>query len=159
MSDKNQIKIEGSEATQMRLNDIPDVLRLATKAQARFKVFSTGSPSTILREISMVLQKNFRNSVVIRAEDEILAAFVLRAETSISAELVYSFVSSEELLTAEMAEKFKKMLTKLGFLVINAKIQTSRRDLDPLLAFLKNVGFDEISNENDAFVSISIRIA
>ena len=159
MSDKNQIKIEGSEAAQMRLNDIPDVLRLATKAQAQFKLFPIGSPSTILREISLVLQKNFRNSVVFRVEDEVVAAFILRAETSVSAELVYSFASSEELLTAEMAEKFKKTLTKLGFLVINAKIQTSRRDLDSLLTFLKDVGFDEISSENDAFVSIRIRIA
>lgn len=159
MVHKNQIKIDGLEAAEMRLNDIPEVLNLVAKAQSRFKVFKTSSPSTIFKETSLVLQKNFRNSIVLRSGDDIVAALVLRAETSISAELVYVFSAQNAVLTEETAQKFKKILIKLGFFVLNAKIQTFRKDFEELLTFLKNVGFAEITSENDAFTSISVKIA
>lgn len=157
MNDKNQIKIDALQIEKMRLNDIPDVLRLASKAQSKLKVFAIGAPSVIFKQVSLVLQQNFRSSFVFLSNDKIVGAFVVKRETSISAEIVYCFFSPDFDLHEKAAEKLKNHLISSKFSVLSTKISKARKDYDLLIEFMNALKLTEILAENDAFQTISTK--
>ena len=84
MGAKNQIKIESFEVRPLRINDIPEVLRLAVKAQGAFGISSTVSPSMFLKEMALNIQGSLKTSVVFVAPNgKIISVFVFRVLTSL----------------------------------------------------------------------------
>jgi hypothetical protein len=157
VNDKNQIKIDGLRVEEMRLNHIPDVLRLASKAQSKLKVFAIGAPSVIFKQVSLVLQQNFRNSFVFLLNEKIIGAFVLKRETTISAEIVYCFFCPDFDSYEKAAETIKNHLISSKFSVLSTKINKARKDYVLLIEFMNALKLTEILVENDCFQTISTK--
>jgi hypothetical protein len=158
MSQKNHIKIDSFKITRMYLNDIPEVLKLAISAQSKFGVTSTVAPSLFFREIGAILQKNTITSFVFRdMKDRIFAAFIISPITTASAEIAHVFVDSRVIQTTEMQQAFKDKLEELKYKEIAANVMKSRKRYSIYVKFLNTYGFNEIANDNDAYLKLFYR--
>ena len=158
MSQKNHIKIDSFKITRMYLTDIPEVLKLAVSAQSKFGVTSTVAPSLFFREIGAILQKNTISSFVFRdMKDRVFAAFIVAPITSVSAEIAHVFVDSQVMQTSEMQQGFKDKIEELKYKEIAAKVMKSRKRYAIYVKFLNTYGFNEIADDNDAYLKLIYR--
>lgn len=154
MDIKNKIKIDSFEVTRLYLTDIPDVLKLAVKAQSSFGVSPIRSPSAFLEEISKILQQNTRFSFVFKHKNRILGAFIIKGKTSKSAELLYGFSDPNVIQTPEMYDAFIKKLNEMQFDVLYAPVLKKRKKFDAYVRFLNLFGFKKVFNENDVYLTL-----
>lgn len=155
MDIKNKIKIDSFEVSRMYLTDIPEVMKMAIEAQLSFRVSSISSPTVFLQQMSRVLQENTRFSFIFRSNNKIFAAFIIKAKTSKSADLLYAFSDPRVFQTAEMYEAFSSKLKEMPFDVIYAHALKKRKRFQVFVRFLKSIGFKKIFNENDVYLIVS----
>lgn len=159
MSQKNHIKIDAFKVIPMRLSDLPDVLKLAIKAQSSFGITSTASPSLFFKEISLNLQNNFRTSCVFKDnKDRIFGALVFRETTSVSAEFVYMFSDPKVIhQTEEIKKAFTNYLETSKYSEITVQVFKKRKRFESYLKLIKSYGFEEINQENELFLKLIYR--
>ena len=159
MSQKNHIKIDAFKVIPMRLSDLPDVLKLAIKAQSSFGITSTASPSLFFKEISLNLQNNFRTSCVFKDnKDRIFGALVFRETTSVSAEFVYMFSDPKVIhQTEEIKKAFTNYLETSKYSEITVQVFKKRKRFQSYLKLIKSYGFEEINQENELFLKLIYR--
>lgn len=143
----------------MRLSDLPDVLKLAIKAQSSFGITSTASPSLFFKEISLNLQNNFRTSCVFKDnKDRIFGALVFRETTSVSAEFVYMFSDPKVIhQTEEIKKAFTNYLETSKYSEITVQVFKKRKRFESYLKLIKSYGFEEINQENELFLKLIYR--
>ena len=143
----------------MRLSDLPDVLKLAIKAQSSFGITSTASPSLFFKEISLNLQNNFRTSCVFKDnKDRIFGALVFRETTSVSAEFVYMFSDPKVIhQTEEIKKAFTNYLETSKYSEITVQVFKKRKRFQSYLKLIKSYGFEEINQENELFLKLIYR--
>jgi len=155
MGTKNQIKIESFAVEKLGITDIPEVLRLASKAQASFGITETVSPSMFFREITENIQINLQNSFVFRSNKGLMfAAFIFHKITSVSCEMVYIFSHPNVLQTKEMRDALTTEINKLPFDHIYVQVFKKRKRLNSYLKLVKSFKFDETVEDNDSFVKL-----
>lgn len=154
MDPKSKIKIDSFEVTRMYLADIPDILKFAITAQSSFGVSPYNSPSAFLQEISKILQENTRYSFVFRHKNKVGAAFIIRPQTSKTAELLYSFTNPNAIQTNEMYDAFLNKINQLGFEIIYAPVYKKRKRLEAYIKLLNILGFKKIFNEDDLYLTL-----
>lgn len=133
----------------MYLTDIPEVLKMAVFAQGSFGISAASSPTVFLSEISEILQKNTRFSFVFRSKDKILGAFIIKAQTSKSAELVCAFSDPRVVQTEKMYDAFLNKLEEMQFEIFYARVLKKRKKFEAYVRFLNLFGFKKVFNEND----------
>jgi len=150
MDIKNKIKIDSFEITRMYLADIPEVLKMAVLAQGSFRISAASSPTVFLSEISENLQKNTRFSFVFRSKDKIFAAFIVKPQTSKSAELLYAFSDPRAIQTEKLYDAFLEKLESMQFEIFYVRVLKKRKKFEAYVRFLNLFGFKKVFNENDA---------
>jgi len=159
MSQKNHIKIDAFTVMPMRLSDLPDVLRLAVKAQASFGITTIASPSLFFKEISLNLQNNFRTSCVFKNDKgKIFGALVFRETTSISAEFTYMFSDPKVIhQTEQIKQAFTNYLEISKYREITVHVFKKRKRFDSYLKLIKSYGFEEVNQESELFLKLIYR--
>ena len=160
MGAKNQIKIESFEIRPLRTNDIPEVLRLAIKAQGAFGVTSTVSPSMFFKEIAVNIQNNSKSSIVyIAPNGAIFCAFIFRQITSLSAELSYVFFDPKIYQSDQIKNSVYEVFANSKYPEIFINVFKKRKRLNAFLKLLKTYGFTEVMEDNDAFLKLKFKKA
>jgi hypothetical protein len=158
MGTKNQIKIESFEIRPLRTNDIPEVLRLAIKAQGSFGITSTVSPSMFLKEMAVSMQNNAKTSVVFAAPNgSIFCVFIFRHLTSVSSELSYVFSDPRVLQTEKLKKSAYDTFANCGYRELYVNVFKKRKRLNIFLKILKAYGFSEVLEENESFVKLKFK--
>ena len=158
MGAKNQIKIESFEVRPLRINDIPEVLRLAVKAQGAFGISSTVSPSMFLKEMALNIQGSLKTSVVFVAPNgKIISVFVFRVLTSISIELNYVFHDPNIAQTDNIKKSAYHVFTNCGFKEVYVNVFKKRKRLGSFLKLLKTYGFSDVVEDNDSFLKLQFK--
>jgi hypothetical protein len=152
---KNKIKINSFEVTRMYLPDIPEVLKMAIEAQSSFGLNTIYSPTAFIQEVSKILQENTRFSFVFRSNNKIFGAFIIKAKTSKSADLLYAFSNSKVIQTPEMYDAFLNKLNQMPFDIIKASVLKKRKKFQAYIKLLNILGFKKIFNENDSYLTLS----
>ena len=160
MGTKNQIKIESFEIRPLRTNDIPEVLRLAIKAQGAFGITSTVSPSMFFKEIAVNIQNNSKNSMVYVAPNgAIFCALIFRQITSLSAELSYVFFDPKIHQNDQIKNSVYEVFANSKYPEIFINVFKRRKRLNAFLKLLKTYGFTEVMEDNDAFLKLKFKKA
>ena len=160
MGTKNQIKIESFEIRPLRTNDIPEVLRLAIKAQGAFGITSTVSPSMFFKEIAVNIQNNSKNSVVYTAPNgAIFCVLIFRQITSLSAELSYVFSDPKVYQSEKIKNSVYEVFANSKYPEIFINVFKKRKRLNAFLKLLKTYGFTEVMEDNDAFLKLKFKKA
>jgi len=154
MDPKSKIKIDSFEVTRLYLTDIPDILKLAISAQSSFGVSPHNSPTAFLEQISRVLQQNTRHSFVFRHKNKAGAAFIIKPQTTKTAELLYCFTDANAVQTTAMYDAFTNKLKDMPFDTFYAPVYKKRKKIEPYLRFLNLFGFKKIFNENDLYLTL-----
>jgi hypothetical protein len=152
---KNKIKIDSFVVDGLKAKDIPEALRLAVKAQSAFGLSETAAPSLFLNEIKDSLQRNMEFSFVFRTvAGKVFGVFIIRPETNISAELVLALSDPNISQTKEMYDEFRNILNSFRFKMFFAKVYKKRKKIQIYIRFLNILGFKEILNENEEFITL-----
>lgn len=155
MALKNKIKIESFIVDKLQPKDIPEALKLAIIAQSKFGLSSVSAPSLFLNEIVDLINKNTEFSFVFRTPTgKLFAAFIIRPETNISAELALALSDPNILQTKEMYDEFNRILNSSKFKIFLAKVYKKRKKIQTYVKFLNILGFKEILNENEEFITL-----
>jgi hypothetical protein len=158
MGTKNQIKIDSFTVERLGITDIPEVLRLASKAQASFGITETVSPSMFFREITENIQVNLENSFAFRSNKGLMiGAFVFHKITSVSCEMVYIFSHPNVLQTQIMRDALTDQIRKLPFDHIFVYVFKKRKRLNTYLKLVKSFRFEEVIEDNDSFVKLKYK--
>jgi hypothetical protein len=158
MGTKNQIKIDSFEIRPLRTNDIPEVLRLAVKAQGSFGITSTVSPSMFLKEMAVGVQNNSKTTMVFVAPNlAIFCVFVFRHLTSVSAELSYVFSDPRVIQTEKLKKSAYDVFANCGYREVYVNVFKKRKRLNSFLKILKTYGFSEVMEDNDSFLKLKFK--
>jgi hypothetical protein len=160
MGTKNQIKIESFQIRPLRTNDIPEVLRLAIKAQGAFGITSTVSPSMFFKEIAVNIQNNSKNSIVyVAPSGAIFCVLIFRQITSLSAELSYVFSDPNVYQSEQIKNSVYEVFANSKYPEIFINVFKKRKRLNAFLKLLKTYGFTEVMEDNDAFLKLKFKKA
>ena len=154
MDIKNKIKIDSFEITEVKILDIPDVLKLAISNQNSFKISSIENPSVFITEMIQIIQNNMNFSFVFRDNDHIFGAFIVKPLTSTSAEILYAFSDQKVIQTEKMYEGFSNRLKQMKFDSFYVSILKKRKKFQAYVRFLNLFGFKKIHNENDTYLTL-----
>ena len=155
MAPKNKIKIESFVVDKLREKDFNEVLRLAILAQSNFGLSDTSAPSLFLREIKNLIEENMEFSFVFRTlNGKVFAAFIIKPETNISAQLTLALSDPNTSQTKEMYDEFHRILNSSKFKIFLAKVYKKRKKIQTYIKFLNILGFKEILNENEEFITL-----
>jgi hypothetical protein len=160
MAPKNKIKIDSFTVDKVRPQDLNTILKLAIKAQSSFGISDKSSPSLFLRQISELVKKNINYSFVFRGPlNKVFAAFIIRPETNISAELNLVLSDPNIIQTKEMYDEFYNILNSSKFKMFFIKVLKKRKKLDAYVRYLNIYGFSEVLDENDEYLTLSFKKA
>jgi|LauGreDrversion4_2_1035121.scaffolds.fasta_scaffold552844_2 hypothetical protein len=154
MDPKSKIKIDSFEVTRLYLTDIPDILKLAISAQSSFGVSPHSSPTVFLEQISKVLQQNTRHSFVFRHKNKAGAAFIIKPQTTKTAELLYCFADANAIQTSAMYDTFINTLNDMRFDTFYAPVYKKRKKFEAYIRFLNLFGFKKVFNDNDLYLTL-----
>jgi len=155
---KDKIKIDSFKVDKMRQSDLKDALKLAVVAQSTFGISNNMSPSEFLKEISTKILKNLSYSFVYRAESgKIFAIFIIKPETSISAEFLLLLSDPNVIQTKAMYHEFFKIIKELKFKIFFTKVFKKRKKLNSYIKLLNIYGFTEFLNENEEFFTVYLK--
>ena len=158
MAAKNKIKIESFKVDSMRQSDLKDALRLAVVAQSTFGINDNRSPSQFLKEIGGMISENIPYSFVYRDEsDKIFAAFIIKPETSISAEFALLLSDPNVIQTKIMYQEFFKIIRELKYKVFFTRVFKKRKKLSAYIKLLNIYGFTEVLDENEEFFTVYLK--
>lgn len=151
---KNKIKIEQFTADKLRPKDVPEVLRLAVMAQSNFGLTDTAAPSLFLNEIKNLIEESIEFSFVFRTlTGKVFAVFIIKPETNISAQLALALSDPNITQSKEMYDEFHKILNSSKFKMFFAKVYKKRKKIQTYIKLLNILGFKEILNENEEFIT------
>jgi hypothetical protein len=158
MAAKNKIKIDSFKIDKMRQSDLKDALKLAVVAQSTFGISDNKAPSQFLKEIGALISENMPYSFVYRDEsDKIFAAFIIKPETSISAEFALLLSDPNVIQTKIMYDEFFKIIKELKFKVFFTKVFKKRKKLNLYIKLLNIYGFTEFLDENEEFFTVYLK--
>lgn len=157
MDIKNKIKIDSFEICRMTKQDIPEILKLAVLAQSSFGLSDQKAPSAFLDQMNRIVSNNIDFSFVYKADGKIFAAFIIKAETSISAEIALAVSDPNVIQTTDMYDYFYKWIFSSQFKVFYAKVYKRRKKFEAYVRFLNVYGFNEKTAEDEDFLTLSLK--
>lgn len=157
MLGKNKIKINSFSIVEMQRSHVNAALKIAARAQSRFRISETESFSLFLQENKTLILENIKYSFVyVDDQDKVFGAIIIRPETNISAEILV-LMDPDVIAGHQMHNEFKKLISSLKFKSIFIKALKRRKNFEKYLNFSKFYGFSEILNENDLFVTLGFK--
>jgi len=160
MALKDKIKIDSFKVEKMRPDQAKEVLKLAVAAQSSFGLTDRKAPSLFFDEIGRLIQNNIKDSFVFKTEtDKIFAAFIIKPQTSISAELSLAVSDPNVIQTVEMYDGFFKQINSNKFKIFFAKVYKRRKRFQIYVRFLNKLGFNEIVADDEDSLTLSLKKA
>lgn len=160
MAAQNKIKIDSFFVDKMRPEYFKDALKLAIKAQSSFGLTDKVAPSLFFEEIKQLIIENIDSSFVFKTiNNKIFAIFIIKLETTISAELSLVLSDPNITQTKEMYDTFINILNSSQFKIFFARVYKKRKKFKIYLKFLNNLGFTETANDNEEFTTVSFKKA
>lgn len=158
MAHKDKIKIDSFKVDNMRQNDIKDILKLAMTAQSSFGLTDKKAPSLFLQEIGGLLQDNINYSFVFKSDlNKVFAAFIIKPQTNISAELILAVSDPNILQTVKMYDEFLWQIKSMQFKMFFAKVYKKRKRFQIYIKFLNKLGFNESYAEDEDSLTLCLK--
>lgn len=158
MAQKDKIKIDSFKVDKIRENDLVEVLKLALIAQSSFGLTDKKAPSLFYAEIASLIRNNKSHSFVFKNNlNKIFAAFIIKPETNISAELALTVSDPNIAQTKEMYDEFIRQITSRQFKIMYAKVYKRRKRFQIYVKLLNKLGFDEIVADDENSLTLCMK--
>ena len=155
---KDKIKIDSFKVDKIRENDLVEVLKLALIAQSSFGLTDKKAPSLFYAEIASLIRNNKSHSFVFKNNlNKIFAAFIIKPETNISAELALTVSDPNIAQTKEMYDEFIRQITSRQFKIMYAKVYKRRKRFQIYVKLLNKLGFDEIVSDDENSLTLCMK--
>ena len=155
---KDKIKIDSFKVDKIRENDLVEVLKLALIAQSSFGLTDKKAPSLFYAEIASLIRNNKTHSFVFKNNlNKIFAAFIIKPETNISAELALTVSDPNIAQTKEMYDEFIRQITSRQFKIMYAKVYKRRKRFQIYVKLLNKLGFDEIVSDDENSLTLCMK--
>ena len=158
MAQKDKIKIDSFKVDKIRENDLVEVLKLALIAQSSFGLTDKKAPSLFYAEIASLIRNNKSHSFVFKNNlNKIFAAFIIKPETNISAELALTVSDPNIAQTKEMYDEFIRQITSRQFKIMYAKVYKRRKRFQIYIKLLNRLGFNEIVADDENSLTLCMK--
>jgi hypothetical protein len=158
MTQKDKIKIDSFKVDKMRQNDIKDVLKLAIAGQSSFGITDKKAPSLFFQEVNSLIENNMNYSFVFKNDlNKVFAAFIIKPQTNISAELALVVSDPKIIQTQEMYESFLNCMKAMRFKMFLVKAYKRRKRFEVYVKFLNKLGFNEITADDEDFLTLCLK--
>lgn len=155
---KDKIKIDSFKVDKIRENDLVEVLKLALIAQSSFGLTDKKAPSLFYAEIASLIRNNKSHSFVFKNNlNKIFAAFIIKPETNISAELALTVSDPNIAQTKEMYDEFIRQITSRQFKIMYAKVYKRRKRFQIYIKLLNRLGFNEIVADDENSLTLCMK--
>ena len=155
---KDKIKIDSFKVDKIRENDLVEVLKLALIAQSSFGLTDKKAPSLFYAEIASLIRNNKSHSFVFKNNlNKIFAAFIIKLETNISAELALTVSDPNIAQTKEMYDEFIRQITSRQFKIMYAKVYKRRKRFQIYIKLLNRLGFNEIVADDENSLTLCMK--
>ena len=155
---KDKIKIDSFKVDKIRENDLVEVLKLALIAQSSFGLTDKKAPSLFYTEIASLIRNNKSHSFVFKNNlNKIFAAFIIKPETNISAELALTVSDPNIAQTKEMYDEFIRQITSRQFKIMYAKVYKRRKRFQIYIKLLNRLGFNEIVADDENSLTLCMK--
>ena len=155
---KDKIKIDSFRVDKICENDLVEVLKLALIAQSSFGLTDKKAPSLFYAEIASLIRNNKSHSFVFKNNlNKIFAAFIIKPETNISAELALTVSDPNIAQTKEMYDEFIRQITSRQFKIMYAKVYKRRKRFQIYVKLLNKLGFDEIVADDENSLTLCMK--
>ena len=155
---KDKIKIDSFKVDKIRENDLVEVLKLALIAQSSFGLTDKKAPSLFYAEIASLIRNNKSHSFVFKNNlNKIFAAFIIKPETNISAELALTVSDPNIAQTKEMYDELIRQITSRQFKIMYAKVYKRRKRFQIYVKLLNKLGFDEIVSDDENSLTLCMK--
>jgi len=155
---KDKIKIDSFKVDKIRENDLVEVLKLALIAQSSFGLTDKKAPCLFYAEIASLIRNNKSHSFVFKNNlNKIFAAFIIKPETNISAELALTVSDPNIAQTKEMYDEFIRQITSRQFKIMYAKVYKRRKRFQIYIKLLNRLGFNEIVADDENSLTLCMK--